>query len=185
MSEPSLTVGRLARRFGLSRSTLLYYDRIGLLRPSGRSGANYRRYAPEQAERLAQICRYRTAGLPLGDIARILSSGGGEVAAVLERRLVELNREIARLRAQQDVIVRILRRPSLRRRVRGLDRDGWVAILRAAGLDDAAMATWHREFERLAPEAHQDFLESLRIPAGDVRSIRAWARRGGGSGTLG
>ena len=29
-----LTVGVLARRFGLARSTLLYYDRSGLLRPS-------------------------------------------------------------------------------------------------------------------------------------------------------
>ncbi len=185
MSGADLTIGRLARRFGLSRSTLLYYDRIGLLRPSGRTGANYRRYAPEDSERLAQICRYRSAGVPLGDVARILSSGGGEVAAVLERRLAALNQEIARLRAQQDVIVRILRRPSLRRRVRGLDKDGWVALLRAAGLDDAGMETWHREFERLAPEAHQDFLESLRIPAGDIRSIRAWARRGGGPATRG
>ena len=27
-----ISVGRLARKFGLSRTTLLYYDRIGLLR---------------------------------------------------------------------------------------------------------------------------------------------------------
>ena len=39
-----LTVGRLARRFGLARSTLLYYDRIGVLRPSARSAAGYRLY---------------------------------------------------------------------------------------------------------------------------------------------
>jgi DNA-binding transcriptional MerR regulator len=179
VTEGAVTVGRLARRFGLSRSTLLYYDRIGLLRPAARSGANYRRYDGADAARLEQICRYRTAGVPLADIARLLASRGDE-AAVLERRLAELNREIARLRAQQEVIVRILRRPALRRRLRGLDRDGWVALLRAAGLDAESMRTWHREFERTAPGAHQDFLESLGIPAADVRRIRAWARRGGG-----
>ena len=41
-----LTIGKLARKFDLSRSTLLYYDRIGLLKPSGRTRANYRVYTP-------------------------------------------------------------------------------------------------------------------------------------------
>jgi len=35
-------ITELARKHGLSRSTLLYYDRIGLLTPSGRSEAGYR-----------------------------------------------------------------------------------------------------------------------------------------------
>jgi DNA-binding transcriptional MerR regulator len=178
VSAPGLTVGRLARRFGLSRGTLLHYDRIGLLRPAARTGASYRRYAPEDEARLAQICRYRSAGVPLADIARILAGRGGEVTAVLERRLAALNEEIATLRAQQEVVVRILRRPPPRRRARRLDKAGWVAILRAAGLDDAAMDGWHREFERLAPEAHQEFLASLGIPADEIRTIRASSRRG-------
>jgi DNA-binding transcriptional MerR regulator len=183
MTAVSLTVGRLARRFGLSRSTLLYYDRIGLLRPSSRSAANYRRYTAEDAARLAQVCRFRSAGVPLADIARIAGGrpgDGDEVAAVLERRLEELNGELERLRAQQDVIVRLLkRRAPGRGRRRGLDKAQWVALLRAAGLDDDGMRTWHREFERLSPGAHQVFLESLRLPPREVRRIRAWARRPG------
>jgi MerR family transcriptional regulator, thiopeptide resistance regulator len=180
MPDAPATIGRLARRFGLSRSTLLYYDRIGLLRPSARTDANYRRYAPEDAARLAQVCRFREAGVPLADIRRILEARGDGLAAVLERRLAALNGEIAALRRQQDVIVRLLRRPSLRRRTRTLDKAQWVALLRAAGLDDAGMNAWHREFERSAPEAHQDFLESLGIPEADVRRIRAASRRDGG-----
>jgi len=35
---------QLAGRFGLSRSTLLYYDSIGLLSPSERTASNYRLY---------------------------------------------------------------------------------------------------------------------------------------------
>ena len=60
-----LTIGRLARRFSLSRSTLLYYDSIGLLRPSGRSPANYRLYTERDRRRLELICRYREAGVPM------------------------------------------------------------------------------------------------------------------------
>jgi DNA-binding transcriptional MerR regulator len=39
------SISKLARAFGLSRSTLLYYDRIGLLAASGRTGSGYRCYS--------------------------------------------------------------------------------------------------------------------------------------------
>ena len=45
------TITRLAKQFKLSRSTLLYYDRIGLLRPSGRSPSNYRLYTGSDRQR--------------------------------------------------------------------------------------------------------------------------------------
>jgi hypothetical protein len=52
----SVTIGQLARKHGLSRSTLLYYDRIGLLSPTSRSAAGYRRYGPTEVDRLTRIC---------------------------------------------------------------------------------------------------------------------------------
>jgi len=57
-----------------------------------------------------------------------------------------------------------------------MDKRRWVQILAAAGLDPQGMHLWHVEFEALAPEAHQDFLESLGILPPEVRSIRAWSR---------
>ena len=62
------TVGRLAKRFGLSRSTLLYYDGIGLLRPQSRAAGEYRTYGEAEAARLERICLYRRAGLTLEQI---------------------------------------------------------------------------------------------------------------------
>ncbi|MFH1418047.1 MAG: MerR family DNA-binding transcriptional regulator, partial [Planctomycetota bacterium] len=35
MATADVTIGILAKTSGLARSTLLYYDRLGLLRPSG------------------------------------------------------------------------------------------------------------------------------------------------------
>ena len=67
-------ISELARRFGLSRSTLLYYDRLGLLRPSGRSQADYRQYSEDDLSRLERICFFRQAGLSLAEIARLLES---------------------------------------------------------------------------------------------------------------
>ena len=50
------TVKHLCHRFNLSRSALLYYDSIGLLKPSGRTAGNYRIFTDEEIKRLDQIC---------------------------------------------------------------------------------------------------------------------------------
>jgi MerR family transcriptional regulator, thiopeptide resistance regulator len=75
------------------------------------------------------------------------------------------------------VIVHLLKNRSLLKRTRALDKRKWIQILRAAGLDEAAMQSWHVEFEALAPEAHGDFLKSLGIPPREIASIRAWSRK--------
>jgi DNA-binding transcriptional MerR regulator len=172
----SLSVSRLGKRFGLSRSALLYYDRIGLLSPSGRSRAGYRVYGERDAKRLEAICRYRDIGLSLDQIRELLDGAKGRTAELLEARLDQLNAEIEQLREQQRIIVRLLADPKQLRRARAIDKDGWVAVLRAAGLDDAGMHRWHIEFERMAPKAHQDFLQSLGLPPGEVARIRRWSR---------
>jgi len=172
-----LTVSQLARRFGLSRSTLLYYDSIGLLSPSARSEANYRLYSPKDVQRMETIDLYRKTGLPLADVARVVSAQHGELATVLESRLQALNGEIQGLRRQQQLIVQLLRRRALRRGARWLDKEGWVAILRATGMSEEDMRRWHVEFERLSPEAHQDFLESLGLEAEEIGRVRRWARK--------
>lgn len=174
-----LTISRLARRFGLSRSTLLYYDRVGLLRPSNRSASNYRLYSAADVDRMEQIDVYRKAGLPLADISRALAADRGSLASVLESRLRSLGTQIQALRRQQQVLIALLRTKAARRQARSLDKRGWVAILRATGLSEEDMQRWHVEFEQSAPEAHQDFLESLGIAAEEVADIRRWSRLGG------
>ena len=175
----SQSISRLGKDFGLSRSTLLYYDRIGLLSPSQRTRAGYRVYGEGDARRLEAICRYREIGLSLEQIGALLDAEprkSARTSEILEARLDQLNAEIERLREQQRIIVRLLASPKKLRGARAIDKDRWVAILRAAGLDDAAMHRWHVEFERMAPKAHQDFLESLGLPKREVARIRDWSR---------
>lgn len=176
--NPAMNIGQLAKQAGISRSTLLYYDSIGLLRPSGRSGANYRKYTAEDAGRLEKIRMYRQLGLSTGDIGRILNSPRGGAREILERRFFELGREIARLREQQNVIIRMLKSATLGKRLPVMDKDKWVALLRAAGLDEEGMNKWHTEFEKLSPASHQEFLEGLGIAKEEIEIIRKWSRGG-------
>jgi len=57
-----------------------------------------------------------------------------------------------------------------------INKDRWVEIMRAAGLSDQDMHNWHRQFERLEPEAHQEFLQSLGIQAAEIDSIHRWSQ---------
>lgn len=58
-----------------------------------------------------------------------------------------------------------------------MNRDRWVEVFRAAGLDDATMDRWHREFEQRYPAQHQAFLEWIKLPADDIRRVRAQSAR--------
>jgi len=173
-----MTISRLARQFSLSRSTLLYYDRIGLLRPSGRSPSNYRLYTEADRKRLGAICRYRQIGLSLHTIGRILNASREGAGTALEQRLKDIEDQIEVLRRQQVVIRRLLGKASPADMTRGLTREKWTTLLRASGMTDEDMLQWHVEFERLFPDDHHAFLESLGITSKDIDAIRTFSQKG-------
>ena len=170
------TIGQVAKKYSLSRSTLIYYDSIGVLTPSGRSESNYRLYSKSDLKKMDRIQLFRSAGLSLDSIESLLEKENSELDSTLEGRLLTINSEIQKLRNQQKVILNILENETLARDSRLMTKEVWVSILRAAGLDDAGMKNWHIEFERTSPEAHQDFLESLGIEKDEVAAIRDWSR---------
>ncbi len=173
-----LTVSKLARRCGLSRSTLLYYESIGLMKPVLRSNGNYRCYADKDLKRLQQICTYRDAGLKLEDIRVILDRPENDASSVLKRRLVELNAEIETLRGHQGAILKLLQAKKGLWRTKVVTKDKWVSIMKGAGFTEDDMKRWHSQFEKMAPQEHQEFLEFLHIPENEIKSIRDWSRKG-------
>ena len=133
--QKKYTISKLGRLFGLSRSALLYYDRIGLLKPSGRTQAGYRSYSEPDRLRLERICGFRRAGLALEEIRVILASGKPS-AAVLERRFHEIGKDIRILKVKQGLLSRMLTGIASAKCPPAVDRDLWVEMLRAAGMDD-------------------------------------------------
>lgn len=168
------SISKLACAFGLSRSTLLYYDRIGLLKPSGRTSSGYRCYSQKDQRRLERICHFREAGLTLKEIRGVLHSGGKPGARLLDKRMRETVASIVDLKNQQRVLARMLSR--LANSSAPVDVDLWVEMFEAAGMDAKARKCWHAEFERRAPTGHHEFLLSLGIPIAEVSRIRRWSR---------
>jgi DNA-binding transcriptional MerR regulator len=171
----NLTIGKLAKKYGLSRSTLLYYDKIGLLSPCSHQKGEYRAYGVEKQERLKLICLYRKSGISLKEIKRILDNEETNVSACLITRFKQLDRDIMELKEQQAVIANILKNPSLFLLSRPMTKELWTSILKASGLSQKMMHRWHIKFEKAAPDEHLAFLRFLQISDEEIESIRNWA----------
>lgn len=93
------SVGQVAAFAGVTVRTLHHYDEIGLLSPSERTAAGYRRYSEPDLDRLQQVLFYRELGFPLEEITTILDDPGVDAATHLRRQHELLRRRIARLEA--------------------------------------------------------------------------------------
>lgn len=171
----AISIGKLAGMFNLSRSTLLYYDSIGILPPATRSISNYREYSEEDCHRLEQIATYRKAGLSLEEIKKILDGTKCMAAVNLEAKLEEINQEIAALRQQQYFIINLLQDNQFLERVGTIHKDSFVDLLHSAGIDDKAQWRIHNEFEKKFPEKHEAFLQLLGLTHEQVKEIREWS----------
>ena len=124
------SITKLARQFGLSRSTLLYYERTGLLSPSGRSEASYRLYSPADRKRLEAICTFRQAGLTIEDIRTILSVEGDATSVVLQRRMQELGEDIRTLQRKQRLLAGMLKVKAEGGPLAAMDKEMFIEMLR-------------------------------------------------------
>jgi len=193
-SQGLLSLGQMARQCGLARSSLLHYEALGLLLPTGRSLAGYRLYGAAEVERLRVIRRYREAGLSLAEIGDLLGrraaadagngngngngdgdGDGDEAARLLEQRLFALCREIESRKAQQKKLAKLLAAPEFRGRA-GAGKAAWVALLQRAGFTEQDRLDWHRYYEADSPGEHAAFLRSLGLSEAEVEAIREWSR---------
>lgn len=168
-----LTVTQLARKYRLSRTTILYYEREGLLPPQRRSENGYRWYGHVEEKKLESIIAYRSYGVSIKDIANLLGRVKGvKQEQILQKQFAALEKEIQTLRQQQKAIVMLLEQPGLLEQ-QTVSKTRWIEIMKAAGFDDEDMRNWHRQFEQMEPDAHQGFLESLNLDEDEINKIRS------------
>lgn len=171
-----LTISKLGKRFGLSRATLLYYEREGLLEPASRAANGYRWYGDKEVERLTQIVGFRSYGIPVRDIRELLARNSDQAhERILRKRFAQMETEIQDLRRQQQALLAILEQGQDSPQP-AMSKERWSAILAAAGMSNNDMRNWHCEFEAREPQAHQEFLESLNLDTVEIERIRRWSQ---------
>lgn len=78
-----------AKRAGVTIRALHHYDRLGLLKPTGRTAAGYRVYSDRDFARLEQIVALKFIGFPLSQIQEILRHKNTDLSAALrQQRLI-------------------------------------------------------------------------------------------------
>ncbi len=112
---------------------LRHYESLGLVRPTGRTGAGYREYSDEDIRRIFHIESLRALGLSLRDIGRALDDPGFTPSELVDD-LVRRTRE--RIARETELLTRL-------RRIGAAEPAGWedvlqtVALLRALGSKSA------------------------------------------------
>ncbi|GAA3935676.1 MerR family transcriptional regulator [Streptomyces gulbargensis] len=116
-----MLIGEVARRSGVSARMLRHYESLGLVRPSGRTGTNYREYADEDIRRIFHIESLRSLGLSLREVGRALDDPGFAPSALVED-LVRQTRE--RIAAETELLTRL-------RRIGAAEPAAWDDVLQA------------------------------------------------------
>ena len=68
----TLRIGDVAAQAGVSVDALRYYERRGLLRPTGRRAGGYREYAPDAAALVRFIKRAQALGFTLAEVEELV-----------------------------------------------------------------------------------------------------------------
>jgi DNA-binding transcriptional MerR regulator len=107
-----LTIGELARRAGVTASALRYYEDLGLLPPPGRISGQ-RRYPESAARAVGTILLYSDAGFTLAEQRTLMARRDGTPGwrQLAQRKLAELDEQIARAQAAREAIRHGLRCP--------------------------------------------------------------------------
>lgn len=164
------TIRDLCEKSGLSRSTLLYYDSIGILSPSSRNDANYRLYSEEALMQLERICTYREAGVPLEEINKILKMGESIERIVLEKTLSVLNSETRKIKRQQEKITAMLQDEKNPISL-DIDIDSVMSTLETIGFGTDMLLKVHKMIEDESPDMHRRLLTLFDFSEDEIISI--------------
>lgn len=108
------TISQLARAAGVPTSTLRYYERVGLVCPTGRADNNYRVYTRNTRQRIRFIRAAQATGLTLDDVRTLLALHDGEMALCQEvqpliaKRLGEVSQRLKEMRHVQRILKSML-----------------------------------------------------------------------------
>ena len=116
-----MRIGEVAAAAGCNIPTLRYYERRGLLREPQRTDSGYREYPPETVRIVRFIKRAQELGFTLHEIEELLrlrngeATRQGEIRAIAEAKMRDIEEKQARLQAMHDALGGLLQSCRTRR----------------------------------------------------------------------
>ncbi|MDD9155698.1 Zn(2+)-responsive transcriptional regulator [Aliivibrio sp. S4TY2] len=107
-------IGELAKRCNVTNDTLRFYEKNGLLIPSGRSNSGYRLYNDDNLAQIRFILKAKQLGLTLDEIQELLDirleatkHSCAEVKAITQTKLNTIDKKIEQLTEIRTALKRI------------------------------------------------------------------------------
>src|SRR5262249_7225354 len=108
--DQQYTIGQLARAAGVPTTTLRYYERAGLVRPTTRGDNTYRLYDAQTLDVIRFIRAAQAAGFTLNDVRTLLALHAGDLALckdvqpLIAARLADVSQRLKELRQIQRLL---------------------------------------------------------------------------------
>ncbi|MCW7753450.1 MerR family transcriptional regulator [Desulfobotulus sp. H1] len=153
-------VSDITRRLGIARSTLLYYQRIGLVSPARDEQNGYRIYSESDLERLVTIRCLQRAGFSLTQCQRCIE--GKMDTAMLREQLLVIEREILHLKTAERMLRALCQRTEGKAPPQTPETD--------------PLRHWHAAFEKQSAQAHLKWLQALGFSEKTATQIRCVSR---------
>ena len=156
-----------AKRAGVTIRALHHYDRLGLLKPSGRTAAGYRLYTDRDLVRLEQIVALKFIGFPLSQIRDVLNRKDLDVTAMLRQQ----RRIIAEKRDHLDRAIRAIERAE--QAVSSGEQTDWEPFPKI--IEVIQMQTKKDWMKKYYTEEQLDDMRKRWTPELQAESERGWA----------
>ncbi|MCD6526182.1 MAG: MerR family transcriptional regulator [Desulfuromonas sp.] len=154
------SITEVSQKIGVARSTLLYYERLGIISPRRLAKNNYRRYSEHDVTHLIVLRQLQQAGFSLDECQQVLN--GNIESTLIEQHLVRLQQELQQMEVTQQLLQALYKHQT------GKQMDHRAS--------KHQLQQWHHNFEQLSADAHVQWLRQMGFSEKEIFHIR-WVSR--------
>lgn len=113
-SRPGMTIGKLAKRAGISADAIRFYEDEGILLPRDRTEAGYRLYDEDAVRRVSFIKQAQQCGMTLSEIRQLLElksddcSCCGDVRSLARQKKMHIDQKIQAMQAMSQALTKLI-----------------------------------------------------------------------------
>lgn len=113
-TRAAMTIGKLAKRAGISADAIRFYEDEGILRPTEKTEAGYRLYDEDAVRRVSFIKHAQQCGMTLSEIRQLLElkSDGcsccGDVRSLAKQKRMQIEQKIKAMQAMSQALSELI-----------------------------------------------------------------------------
>lgn len=155
-----VSISKVCQLVDLARSTLLYYERIGIISPHRNGENGYREYSKEDVNRLLLVKQLKLAGFSLKEAIKVIN--GSLDATTLQKRYTAVEEKIEAMTMSRDVLKSLIIKTT--------------GTIPGESENNCSEKNWHAGFEKIGGQIHDQWLQSMGFSEKESTYIR-WVTR--------